>query len=257
MVSFSRALGLAPCPGNCTNIVAEGVSVTKTAQPGPDMWFLGWNSADGECEGTIPTCTFNVNKQATLISAKFGQKRTTPSFTLSYSRRSAGGGSGALTAQANGAAIACNDAVCATTQPAVALMTLSAVPDHRSRFAGWSGACQGSASNCNFRLIANDSTVATFQPQAVSLTILKSGPEELGADLDGQILPCPGLGCTATGPVGAVLSITATPASGSAFIGWSGACKGASARCSIPLPVQGGAALATFSAQSGKQAPAR
>lgn len=95
--------------------------------------------------------------------------------------------------------------------------TLSAEAATGSDFTGWSGACTGSSS-CTVDMDQARTVEAAFVLQKRSLTSTKTGN---------------GTGQLTTSPVGAdfdygtVVTLKATPAAGSAFTGWGGACSGA------------------------------
>lgn len=258
MVSFSPAGSLAFCSANCTSAFAPGTRVTMTARPSPGMQFLGWNSEGGECQGTSPICTLTIGKQVTLVSAGFGKVPAPASYKLSYARGGAGGGT--LTASVNGAQLPCIGASCSTTQPGGTLITLAARPDDGSTFAGWSGACTGTAPSCSFALRADSTVTASFEKQAasqVSLLVTSAGKGTLSARLNGQSVACTVTGCTATGAPGSVLTVTATPAEGAMFAGWSGVCSGSAPTCNVTLSTNGRIAMATFKPRPGSLASAR
>jgi hypothetical protein len=99
---------------------------------------------------------------------------------------------------------------------------------------------------------------ATFQqqPAMVSMNVMRMGPGTLNAAINGQPVSCMGATCTITGPAGASVRLTATPAAGAALANWSGACSGSAPSCTITLRA-GGLALATFRANAQDLASAR
>ncbi len=102
---------------------------------------------------------------------------------------------------------------------------LVAVTDTDSTFSGWSGAGCSGTSPC-FPPVNSPATVtATFERKPVSVTVSKTGAGS------GLVTSSPaGINCGATSAdafaVGETAALTATPASGSAFTGWSGSCGG-------------------------------
>jgi Divergent InlB B-repeat domain len=94
------------------------------------------------------------------------------------------------------------------------VVTLSAVPDPDAAFTGWGGALSGSANPETLTVSANTSVSASFaQLFDVAVTVVGSG---------GVTLSPPG----GTYPSGSLVTLTATPASGSYFAGWSGDLQG-------------------------------
>lgn len=90
--------------------------------------------------------------------------------TVSKSVSGAGSADGTVTSTPTG--ISCG-AICNSTFPAGSTITLSASPDAKSRFAGWTGACSGTTPTCSVSLplTASDSTnvTALFSDATVSL----------------------------------------------------------------------------------------
>jgi Fe-S cluster biogenesis protein NfuA len=117
---------------------------------------------------------------------------------------------------------------CTTEWDNGTVVTLSATPAAGSVFRGWSGACAGSGT-CRVTLDAARSVTATFAVP-VRLTVAAAGPGSVA----GGGIACPGT-CTTELDAGASVTLTATPARGAFFAGWSGACSGAAATCTIGL----------------------
>jgi uncharacterized repeat protein (TIGR02543 family) len=94
-------------------------------------------------------------------------------------------------------------------------------PTPGNAFAGWSGACGGSG-YCGFTASGNTTLGASFLP-LYSLTVSKSGSGTVTSVPPG--IDC-GATCTTQFIAGTSVALTANPAGGYAFTGWTGACNG-------------------------------
>jgi hypothetical protein len=151
----------------------------------------------------------------------------------------AGGGSAGLTVSVvgSGTVTSTSGINCSTTCNATFAsgpqVTLTATPANESNwvFSGWSGACSGSGS-CAVTMNQAQSVTATFV-QGFVLTASVSG--------SGTVTSSPGtIGCPSTCSDGyatnTAVTLTATPANGWAFDGWSGsACGGSFGSCSVTM----------------------
>jgi N-acetylneuraminic acid mutarotase len=102
---------------------------------------------------------------------------------------------------------------------------LAAVAEPGSQFTGWGGACTGTAGQCSVRLSSDREVTAVFAVTAATLTVSLTGAgggfvSSLPAGID-----C-GATCATSFPIGQVVTLTASPARGSTFAGWGGACSG-------------------------------
>ncbi len=218
--------------GACSAGFIDGTSVTLTATPIGGT-FTGWS---GACSGT-GNCVVAMT-QARAVTASF----TAPAGQL-LTVSAAGGGSG--TVNSTPAGISCASNAGATTGSCSAsfangsAVQLGASPVGGSVFAGWSGACGGTAS-CQVTMSGARAATARFDPVAthqLSVTVAGSG--------GGSITSTPaGINCTwsAGGASGAcsagfaegtAVVLSATASAGS-FAGWGGACSGA-ASCAVTL----------------------
>jgi hypothetical protein len=118
---------------------------------------------------------------------------------------------------------------------------LTATPDPGSAFAGWTGACAGSGS-CSFPVTSGAGVGATFAPLEL-LTVTVSGAGSVTSSPAG--LACAPGTCVAPFASGSEVTLTATPASGWTFAGWSDACAGTGA-CVVSLSAPS-SVVATFS----------
>jgi hypothetical protein len=146
----------------------------------------------------------------------------TPPTTFKLTVGLTGSGTGTVTGPGVNCPVDCNE-----TYPAGTVVTLTATPDSASTFIGWSGACSGTGP-CTLAMNADQSVTARFEPKLTTATltvaITGSGTGSVTAPL-GIGINCPG-DCTETYPTGTVVTLTATPARASTFMGWSGACSG-------------------------------
>jgi phospholipase C len=131
--------------------------------------------------------------------------------------------------------------------PSGTAVTLTAAPNASSTFTGWSGGgCTGTAT-CAVTLNAATTVTATFNPAPVQLTVQNTGTGTGSVSSEPAGITC-GTTCSASFPNGTSVTLTATPATGSAFAGWSGACTGA-ATCVVDLTAAA-TATATFNTAS-------
>jgi uncharacterized delta-60 repeat protein len=164
------------------------------------------------------------------------------SYTLSASR--IGAGNGTITSVPAG--ISCGS-TCSAELAAATAVTLTATPE-LGAFIGWSGACSGTGP-CALTMDSAKSVVAAFEPQpSYALTVGKigTGSGTVASDVGG--INC-GATCSATLSAGSIVTLTATPAAGSAFVGWSGACTGLGA-CQLSMVATRGV-TAHFCADAG------
>lgn len=122
---------LLACTNGCTDLSLDnGTTVSVTAVPATGAKFARWS---GGCSGAAPRCTFAVGA-ATTATATFV---TAPRLKLTVAVE----GRGRVTSTPAGIACA---AACSKSFPAGAVR-LTARPRAGWRFAGWSGACAGTA----------------------------------------------------------------------------------------------------------------
>ena len=214
------------CGVTCVAVYDLGSTVTLTATPGTGSTFAGWS---GACSGTA-TCAVTLDNTKTVTATFNKTNATTPTLTVSK----AGAGTGKVTS--NPAGIDCG-ATCTFAFTQGSSVTLTAAPDAGSTFAGWSGACSGTATTCTVTLDAAKSVVATFNKVTVTtptLTVSKAGAGTGKVTSSPAGIDC-GATCSAPFTQGAAVTLTAAPDNGSAFAGWSGACSGTATSCTVTL----------------------
>jgi uncharacterized repeat protein (TIGR02543 family) len=221
---------------DCTATLADGTSVTLTAQAMPGSQFVGWTG--GGCSGTS-ACTMTISGART-VTAQF----TLQPETLTITRT----GSGQGTVTSAGGAVACG-ATCSATLDYGTSVTLTAAATLGSTFAGWSGACAsaGNSMTCVVAMSQAQTATARFDQIYLGLSVSVTGGGAGTVSSQPAGIDCGGAGhtsCTASVAYGAMVTLTPSPALGSHFVGWTGACSGTSPSCTVTVT-----AAATVAAQ--------
>jgi len=163
-----------------------------------------------------------------------------PSYTLSVGTAGAGSGSVNSSPGSVNCGASCSDTFISGTS-----VTLTATPATGSVFGGWSGACTGVGS-CSISMDQDRSVTATFNPvPTYTLTVIKAGSGSGTVAETRGSLSCSST-CTSSTGVGLRITLRATPAPGSTFAGWSGACRGQGV-CQVTMS-QARSVTATFTA---------
>ena len=216
------------CGNDCEEQYPPNTIVTLTALPATDSIFSGWG---GACSGRITLsdtpayCQLTMNQAQSVIANFTTAVRS--EYTLTVTKGS--NGSGGITAEGISCGNDCNQSYAKET-----LVMLAAAPADDSTFAGWTGACAGTQPICQVVMSQDQNVTASFNfgstQSAYSLTINKTGEGRVvsaGIDCGGD--------CSESYSDGAVVILTAQPASDSQFAGWSGACVGMSPTCQVTL----------------------
>jgi len=199
------------CGSSCTAAFAQGTSVNLAASPADGYQFAGWTG--GVCSGT-GTCTV-VMSAARTVGASF-----TPVAANTVALNVVLNGSGSVTSTPAG--INCGT-TCSAAFASGTSVSLSAVPATGYTFTGWAGGgCTGTG-GCVVAMTAATSVAATFTQIKYTLSVSKTGSGTVTSDVGG--INC-GATCSASLSTGTAVTLTATPATGYAFTGWSGACTG-------------------------------
>ncbi len=146
-------------------------------------------------------------------------------------------GSGSGTVTSNPAGIDCGG-TCSASFPRGQSVTLTASPAAGSTFAGWSGGgCSGTGPACTVSLASSAAVTARFDAVTprYALTIAKSGTGAGTVTSSPAGIDC-GADCSESWDAGQQVTLTAAPASGSSFAGWSGgACAGTNPVCQLTM----------------------
>jgi len=198
------------CGTDCTHSFAPGTLVTLTASPASDATFDGWS---GACTGT-GTCQVTMDA-AVAVTATFTLRR----FTLTVTSTRTGTATGTITSSPSGISCGtdCTESFDAHTQ-----VILTPSPATDSVFSGWSGGCAGTGT-CQVTMDAAVSVTASFTVRRFTLTVARTGTGTITSTAAG--ISC-GTDCSEAYDTGTVVGLIATPAPGSTFVGWGGACTG-------------------------------
>src|ERR1700680_2120905 len=153
----------------------------------------------------------------------------TPPGSVQLSVQAAGVGGGMISS--NPAGINCGQACSASFASGTQVM-LTASPMGNSFFVGWSGACSGSGV-CKVTLMQNTSVMATFSASPV-LSVVLGGTGKGSVASNPPGINC-GPTCSASFNPGTQVTLTATAATNSYFVGWAGECSGNNPTCTLTL----------------------
>jgi uncharacterized repeat protein (TIGR01451 family) len=210
------------CQGTCSTGFSANTVVTLTATPITGSVFTGWG---GACSGTsLCIVTLDDVKSVTANYALI-------TYTLTVSP--AGNGGGTLTSAPAG--IDCGE-TCAAAFDYGTVVTLTAIPITGSTFIGWSGACTG-IGDCVITIsgTANVSAQFTLDQHHFTLNSGGSGDGSVSDDPSGALFD-----------YGSIITVTATPSTGSYFAGWSGDASGSANPITLTID-SGKSVTATFS----------
>jgi uncharacterized repeat protein (TIGR02543 family) len=211
------------CGSTCTQALTQGTRVTLTANASADSVFAGWT---GACTGTTTRCQITLT-EAQTVTATFNLR---PPSTYQLTVNKGGTGNGNVTTDGINCGNTCTKQYVENTQ-----LTLTAAPSAGSLFAGWGGACAGTATTCQVTLNQAQTVTATFNlrpPATYQLTVNKDGTGSGNVTADG--LDC-GNTCTKDYVENTQLTLTATPSADSLFAKWDGACTGTASTCQVTL----------------------
>jgi hypothetical protein len=217
------------CPGTCSAEFVPDSVVTLTATAGAGQTFVGWT---GACTGAASTCVVTMDAARVArtpdATAQFAPSAGQSAYTFSLSIA----GNGSVVSQPAGIDCAAN---CTADFAADTVLTLTATPAASQSFAGWTGACTGSANSCTVTMNQARAVGATFQETVgtnFALNVSVSGSGSVVSDPAG--INC-GSTCSANFAAGTAVTLTATPAADQVFSSWTGACSGAQPSCTLQL----------------------
>ena len=215
------------CGVTCSASFDHGTVVTLKEVVKSGTTFLGWSGCDSEAEGK---CIVTMS-EAKEVTAEFEEEPTNPRLRVFK----AGVGSGTVTSSPAG--ISCGETCFAEFEEGTEV-TLSAEADKGSVFSGWSGACSGTGA-CKVTLSEAKEVTATFTllPRDNVLTLTKSGTGAGTVKSKPAAINC-GSTCNKAEAAlykGALVKLSATPATGSTFTEWTGCDAVVAGECEVTM----------------------
>jgi hypothetical protein len=226
------------CGSTCTAEFEEGKEVTLSASPATGSIFAGWSGSG--CSGT-GTC------KVTMSTAK----EVTATFTLEQHLLTVtkeGSGSGKVTSSPAG--IDCGS-TCSALFDHGTEVTLSQEAASGSEFVGWGGACSGTGA-CKVTISEAKEVKATFNLKATpkfKLTVKEEGTGSGTVTSSPAGIECPPT-CSAEFEEGKEVTLSASPAGGSEFAGWSGSGCSGTGSCKVTMTAAK-EVTATFTLEEG------
>jgi hypothetical protein len=203
---FALSIGISPAGGGAVarspdqTLYKAGTVVTITANPATDYQFTRWEGA--VTGATNPaTVTMNGHKSVTAIFTS-----TVTPYSLTVTVSPSGGGSVAKSPDQ-------------TQFAAGAVVTLTASPASGYQFTRWQGGATGTANPATVTMNANTNVTAVFTPTTPQYTLTVAISPSGG----GSVAKSPDQTQFAAG---AVVTLTANPATGYQFTRWEGGATG-------------------------------
>lgn len=142
---------------SCAAMIRERTLLTLTATPDGDAQFTGWGGACVDY-GTGTTCTLQISGPKD-VTAGFGTPAPPPPPRFDLTVHKAGTGTGYV---GGGSSIDCGP-TCVASFSRNTQVTLLAVADDGSEFAGWKGGGCAGTGQCTLTVAAATEVTATFQ----------------------------------------------------------------------------------------------
>jgi LmbE family N-acetylglucosaminyl deacetylase len=199
------------CGATCSASFDHGAEVALSPTPSTGSEFVKWT---GACTGSGP-CKVTMSA-AKSVAAEFALEK----HLLSVTKTGAGSG----TVSSSPAGISCG-ATCSASFDHGTEVTLTPAAGAGSEFVKWTGACTGSGP-CNVTMSAARSVGAEFAPAPNFGLKVATGGNGTGTVTSTPAgIECPG-DCEEEYEGGTEVTLSPSPAAGSEFAGWSGACAG-------------------------------
>ena len=223
-----------PAPG--VGLTETGTSFFWTAQSGGSI-----GSANLTPAITAPTFINTANNPTDVAASRWA---------LTVAKAGTGAATSTVTAAGSTATqngLSCGQ-ICTNDFPDMATVTLTETPAPGFVFAGWAGACTGTAKTCAVTMNQAQNVQATFNPAITTfvLTLTKKGTAA-GSIVSSPVgLNC-GTVCAAPFAKNAKVTLTAVEGPLADFVGWGGECSGFKAQsvCTVTMS-QARAVSATF-----------
>ncbi len=208
------------CGDDCLASYPPGAVVNLAGLADAGAVFAGWT---GPCTLDGDDCIVTMGPDKT-VTASF-----VPARRLSVSLE--GEGSGSVASEPEG--IACGQDCVEDFADGVVVDLTPSAEDH-SVFAGWNGLCVLDGDVCRVTMDQARSVLAIFEPARYALEIQKDGTGEGTVSSASGGIDC-GQDCDEDYDALTEAVLTAGPGDHSTFGGWSGACEGGFAECTVAM----------------------
>ncbi|HET7485776.1 MAG TPA: hypothetical protein VFJ64_10440 [Solirubrobacterales bacterium] len=209
------------CGATCSAGYVIGTAVTLSALSDPNTLPVTWSGCgkivevggEEECEVTMST--------AKAVTATFELDPDFSHYTLTITKGGTGSGTGTSVPAGINCGSSCSAKVLSNTK-----VTLIATPAPGSVFARWSGGKCSGTGPCTRSINSTRTVKAVFNATGTrTLTIVMAGSGAGVVKSKAKKIECTA-SCSPSIAAGAKVFLTAVPATGSTFSGWSGACSG-------------------------------
>lgn len=226
-------------PTGCTSNFAAGVPIILSAVADKDSTFAGWGPPCVSA-GT-GQCMVSVTANSTLVVDAY--------FTLVYKTLNVSVNGPGLVSSKPAGIVNCGN-VCSANFQAGTVVTLTAQANHGAIFVGWNGGGCSGTGDCVVTMNSDQNVSATFNTNTTTSTVSVSLEGKGVGTVISNIQPginCPTT-CSATFPLGTVLTLVEAPDSSSTFSGWSGDASscGTNTNCTLTLDSALVGVVATF-----------
>lgn len=208
------------CNPTCERSFSAGTQLMLEARAFGDADFESWG---GACSGSASTCMVTVDRDLD-ISARF----QTTAYRLSVETR---GGDGRIVSSPQG--LDCGP-TCQAFFAAGDMVTLTAEPGADRVFQRWEQDCSGTSPTCTVTMSRARRARARFQRPGVVLSVRRQGTGTGVVTSTPNGIDC-GNECEAGFNANTEVALTPTPAAGSRFDGWGGACTGTDVPCQVRM----------------------
>jgi hypothetical protein len=230
----------------CSADYATDTDVTLEATADVGHIFVGWS---GDCSGTLTTATVTMSQN----------RSCTATFAVAKTLDVTVTGSGTGTVTDNYSRIACasgSSTDCSAEYAINTNVTLTATADTGSIFVGWGGDCAAAGEAITADVVMSDDRACTAKFERafeLNVTVTRVNSTTATGTVNDNYSPhrindCSiGTGtCSAEYADGDTVTLTASAASGSIFVGWSGDCTGTLLTATVTM-TQARNCTATFS----------
>ena len=215
------------CGPTCSAFFPKSSSVTLTGTAGLHSQAVKWTNCDSVNGQNKCIVTMSAAK---AVSAGFELEPQWIEYTVSVEKS----GSGQGTVTSSPGSISCG-AICSGQFVTATKATFTASPAPGSVFAHFSGGGCVGAGPCTTTVKGPKTIKAVFTAVGLrTLSVAKAGTGQGTVTARAFGINC-GATCSAQVPAAKKVTLSAKPAKGSAFAGWSGACSGAARTCRVAM----------------------